>query len=283
MSSDPTPANLRPRSFSDVDASGQASEHAAYLERVAASVAERRSRWLDLLRLELDAVVLDAGSGMGEVTRMLAERVGPSGRAVGVDLSAELVERARERAGDVGHLEYRVGDLTALPFDDDTFDAAYSERVFIHLADPDAALRELLRVLRPGGRLVVVDPDHSQSVTDADDPELADLLTGRVAAEMVNWRSGRHLRSQAVAAGFTDVEVECQARVVTDREHVRRIAVRQVEDRLASLVADGVVTQARADAYLADQAARAAEGRFQVTIVIYVVTATKPAPRERRR
>ena len=87
-----TSTGLPPRSFSDVDASGQADAHAAYLDRVAATVADHRRRWLEGLHLTPGMVVLDAGSGMGELTRLLAERVGPEGRAEGVDLSAELVD-----------------------------------------------------------------------------------------------------------------------------------------------------------------------------------------------
>lgn len=276
MIPDPGP-KLAPRSFSDVDASGQADAHAAYLERVAANVADQRQRWLEGLGLELGMVVLDAGSGMGELTRLLAGRVGPDGRADGVDLSAELVDRASAAAADIDNVAYRVGDITSLPFEDRTFDAAYSERVFIHLADPAAAMRELWRVLRPGGRLVIVDPDHLRTATDADDVELADLLVSRLGREFANPGSGRHLRSHAVRAGFTDVRVDGEVRVLTDRDEQRRIALRPVEDRLAALVEEGVVSRARADAFLADQDRRAAEGRFQVTIVIYVLSATKPA------
>lgn len=66
-------AGLAPRSFSDVDASGQAADHAAYLERVAANVATQRARWFDHLGLHVGATVLDAGSGIWEVTRMLGD------------------------------------------------------------------------------------------------------------------------------------------------------------------------------------------------------------------
>ena len=271
----PDEANLPQRSFSDVDGSGQAEDHAAYLDRAAARMAERRQRWFEHLRLESGAVVLDAGSGMGEVTAMLADLVGPDGRAVGVDRSAELVARAQERATGRANVEYRVGDLGALPFEDETFDAAYSERVFIHLTDPDAAMRELHRVLRPGGRLVVIDPDFSRAATDADDAELAEILTARLGLEMANFRSGRRLRSQAVLAGFVEVTVEGEARIVVDRDEYRQVAPRPVESRVQELVVEGVIDGERAHAFLADQARREREGRFQVSMVSYTVTALK--------
>ena len=276
MSAESTRSGLAPRSFSDVDASGQADAHAAYLERVAARVAADRERWLEGLQLTPGMVVLDAGSGMGELTRLLAPRVGPDGRAEGVDLSSELVDRATDAAAGIDNVGYRVGDLISLPFEDSTFDAVYSERVFIHLADPSTAMREVWRVLRPGGRLVVVDPDHLRTATDADDVELADLLVARLGREFANPGSGRHLRSHAVRAGFVDVRVDGEVRLITGRDEQRRISLRPVEDRLAALVDEGIVSQSRADAFLADQDARVGEGRFQVSIVVYVLTATKP-------
>lgn len=273
-----TGTGLVSRGFSDVDGSGQADEHAAYLERAASSVAAERERWLERLDLEVGDVVLDAGSGIGEVALLLAGRVGPSGRVVGVDLSAELVERARSRAEGAGSVEYQVGDITALPFEDGSFDAVYSERVFLHLADPQAAMAELLRVLRPGGRLLIVDLDNTRIACDADDGDLADLLASRLAGVVANVRSGRSLRSQAILAGFADVAAEPFARTVTDREIARGMAIRPVEDRVADLVAEGAITRERADAYLDDQDRRAAEGRFQVTTLWYLLTACKPGP-----
>jgi SAM-dependent methyltransferase len=152
--------------------------------------------------------------------RMMAERVAPGGRAIGIDLSAEMVARARERAAGVDAVEYRVGSVTALPFDDASVDAAYSERVFMHLADPQAAMHELFRILRPGGRLVVIDPDHTRAATDANDVALADLLVDRLTARIMNPRAGPHLRSQAVLAGFEVIRIEAFTRVFTDRNEL---------------------------------------------------------------
>ena len=276
-------ASLPTRGFSDVDATGRAADHAEYLTRVAAIVADERRRWFERLRLASGEAVLDAGCGTGEATVMLAELVAPGGRAVGVDRSAELLACARRAACGVRSTAFLDGDVMALPCEDATFDAAYCERVFLHLDDPQAAMGELARVLRPGGRLLVVDMDHSTAAIDADDVELATMLTQHFASETANWRAGRHLRSQAVLAGFTNVAATVDARVITDREVVRAITMRPVEERLAGLVASGRITQARADDYLADQDVRAADGRFQVTTTRYVVSAerarTRPRPR----
>jgi SAM-dependent methyltransferase len=270
-------SGIAPGTFSDVDASGAAVEHAAYLDRAAESFFERRRGWFAKLDLTAGKTVLDAGSGMGEVTRALGDLVAPGGRAVGVDLSTELVARARERASDLSHVEFEIGDLTALSFDDETFDAVYCERLFQHLADPDAAMAELFRVLRSGGRLVAIDPDFTRSIIDADDVELSDVLTSNTRRLVANPQSGRQLRSRMVRAGFVDVVVDATLAILTDAAELRALAPRPLTARLDELVSTGTITRERADAYNADQAAREAEGRFLSATPQYCVTGDKPA------
>jgi ubiquinone/menaquinone biosynthesis C-methylase UbiE len=268
--------DLGSRSFSDVDASGQASDHAAFLDAVARIVEDQRRGWFEQLRLRPGDAVLDAGSGMGEATRMLAERVVPGGHAVGVDLSVELVERARERAVGTPDVEFHVATVIALPFRAASFDAAYSERVFMHLAEPDAAMAELFRVLRPRGRLVIVDVDHTCAAVDADDLELSDLLVAAFVRDIANPASGRRLRSEMVRAGFGEVVVEPIPRTITDGAQARAGAPRPLAARLDDLAAAGVITRERADAYLADQERREAEGRYFAVHMFYLATAVKP-------
>jgi SAM-dependent methyltransferase len=268
--------DLASRSFSDVDASGQASDHAAFLETVARILEDQRRGWFERLRLGPGDAVLDAGSGMGEVTRTLAGLVQPGGNAVGVDLSVELVERARERAGGMTDVEFHVGSVTALPFHAASFDAAYSERVFMHVVEPDAAMAELFRVLRPGGRLVIVDVDHACAAVDADDLEVSDLLVAAAVRDIANPSSGRRLRSQMVRAGFSEVFVEPIPHLITDGALARAGAPRPLGARLDDLVAAGAITRERADTYLADQERREAEGRYFAVHMFYLAASVKP-------
>ena len=263
--------------FSDVDNSGQVAEHAAYLDRIAQLVEERRQVRYSYLQLAPGRWVLDAGCGMGEVTRALAALVAPNGRAVGVDLSTELIAAARDRASEVAGVEYHIGDLAALFLDTASFDAAYSERVFQHLPQPEAALSELFRVLRPDGRLVAVDADHTRTATDADDAELSSMVqTAMHRLGVVNPSSGLRLRSQMVQAGFVDMTINTQLAVFTDFDAWRAMVPPQIEDVLDNLVTNGDINRRRANAHLADLTRRQAEGRFLCTVPGYTVIGVKP-------
>ena len=104
--------------------------------------------------------ILDVGCGPGSITRGLAERVAP-GPVVGLDLSRDTLEAARADAARRGlaNLRYEEGSVYALPFPDASFDVAYAHQVLQHLRERPAALREMLRVVRPGGLLAVRDVD----------------------------------------------------------------------------------------------------------------------------
>lgn len=119
-------------------------------------------------RLAFDQVksVLDVGCGIGHWGQCLAPFFPVDARVTGIDTEQAWIEKAAERARAVGKSDryhYQVGDVTALPFADDTFDLVTGQTVLIHLKDPKAGLREMLRVLKPGGALLAVEPNNFAS------------------------------------------------------------------------------------------------------------------------
>jgi len=116
--------------------------------------------------------ILDLGSGPGLLACELAAEVRPRGTIDGVDVSAEMNALAARRiaaAGLEGRVRLVVGDAAALPFPDGSLDAAVSTQVLEYIEDVDAALRELRRVLRPAGRVVLVDTEWDTLVWSARD------------------------------------------------------------------------------------------------------------------
>lgn len=150
-----------------------------YLDTVSALdvVQQWKARTFALLDARAGQQLLDVGCGLGDDVRTLAQRVGRTGRVVGVDTSTTMIEEARKRtAGQPLPVEYYVGDAQRLDFPDETFDGCRAERVFVHLAHPQAALTELVRVTRSGGRIVVGDPDFDSFLVDGGERELARRL-----------------------------------------------------------------------------------------------------------
>jgi arsenite methyltransferase len=111
------------------------------------------------LALRSGETVLDLGSGPGLDALLAARQVGPTGRVIGVDMTPEMLERARataERAG-ASQVEFRQGRLESLPVEDTSVDAVTSNCVINLVPDKAAVFREVARVLRPGGRAVIAD------------------------------------------------------------------------------------------------------------------------------
>jgi len=117
-----------------------------------------RRRALSTLDLDAGERVLDVGCGPGSNFDALAERVGPAGRVVGLDSSRGMVRAARERAARApAPTAVLWGDATTLPTRENSFDAAYATLSLSAMPDPESAIENLHEVLRPGGRLVVLD------------------------------------------------------------------------------------------------------------------------------
>jgi ubiquinone/menaquinone biosynthesis C-methylase UbiE len=116
-----------------------------------------RARLREILEAKQGERVLEVGPGTGYYTLDVAEWVGPDGSVDILDLQQEMLDHTMRRAGErsLANITPTQADATALPFEDGTYDAAFLVTVLGEVPDQDAALRELARVLKPGGRLVV--------------------------------------------------------------------------------------------------------------------------------
>ncbi|MFF5207471.1 class I SAM-dependent methyltransferase [Streptosporangium sp. NPDC000396] len=153
--------------------------------------------------------LLHVGCGPGTITADLAALVAP-GVVTAVEVTAEALALARaeaERRGQPG-IEFRVADVHALEFPDDTFDVVHAHQVLQHVGDPVQALREMRRVCRPGGIVAIRDSDYAAFAWFPEPPELDEWMTlyQRVArANGGEPDAGRRLLSWARAAGFAGI------------------------------------------------------------------------------
>jgi SAM-dependent methyltransferase len=149
-------------------------------------------------------VVLDLGSGAGMDAFLAAREVGPAGRVIGVDMTPDMVERAREtaRAAGVGNVEFRLGEIERLPVADGSVDLVISNCVINLSTDKPAVFAEAFRVLRPGGRMVVSDLVLKRPLPD-DVRHSVEAYVGCVAGASLQTEYLALIR----AAGFRDVQV----------------------------------------------------------------------------
>lgn len=219
---------------------------------------------------------VDVGAGTGAEVLRLAAAVGPEGAVTGIEphpgLRAEAQRRAREAGARVRFID---GDAAALPFGEGEVDVLRCERVFQHLPDPESAAREIARVLRPGGRAVVLDSDWGTAIVSPGAPEVLRRYTDAFWARLPNPFAGRHLRRQLQSAGLqVDPDVGSSALVFPD-EAVAGGGILTVNANLA--VDEGALTRVEADQLIEDVSSAARRGEAFVSVTMFAVLARKPA------
>lgn len=219
--------------FADVDALGPAAA-VDYLNAAAADLALPKARLRNLLLAQPGDRILDVGCGLGDDVRALSDVVGPEGDVVGLDASAVMIAEAQRRTSH-GRARFVRGDAASMPFPANAFDAIRVERVLQHVAEPATALAELARVLRPGGRIVIAEPDWPDLRVPACPDDLADDISKRLTARIRQPELARSLTGLLDARGWCAV-----------REHRLLLAIH--DDVMARRMAahSGITAQARA-------------------------------------
>lgn len=187
----------------------RAAEH--YERYWRSQLAPAQGRMLELAALRPGERALDIACGTGLVTFRAAAAVGPDGVVVGTDISEEMVRAVREEAGrrDLAHVSFERMDAEDLRFPDAEFDAALCGLGLMYFPDPVRSLREMLRVLVPGGRAAVAVWGHRERCGWA---EIFPIVDARVNTEVCpmffQLGTGDALRYAFEAAGFTDITTE---------------------------------------------------------------------------
>src|SRR5262252_7108551 len=224
--------------FQDVDRTGVADEFAAYLTHIGG---DERVRTLNRRRAEEAGIghgqrILDVGCGVGFDASLLAELVGPEGRVVGIDASASMVDRAVARlAGSGLPVEFRTADAQALPFDDGSFDAVWTERVLVHVEDP------------------------------------AQLVVARNVREIRHADIGRRVRGLCLEGGAAKVRMRPEIRLLYDLAFADKVLM--LQDLLAGLVTEGALAAEQAEAWWAGLEERQRAGRFLAGLPFFVAIA----------
>ncbi|MFC1475637.1 methyltransferase domain-containing protein [Candidatus Zixiibacteriota bacterium] len=170
-----------------------------------------KTRVKELLDPRPGGVYLDVGAGTGFDARAIINNVPAT--VMALDLSQTLMAEAISR----GLLNCIVGDVVSLPFKNNSFDGCWADRLFQHLAHPHTALDEIIRVTKPGGRIVIVDPDYDTQVMEFPDQELARrVFRFRAEVGLRNGAIAHRMPAMFAARGLTQVQVESMTRIIND-------------------------------------------------------------------
>jgi ubiquinone/menaquinone biosynthesis C-methylase UbiE len=234
------------------------------LDRLYASpliVAQRR-RLRELIAAQPGEIGLDIGCGLGHLSCELARDVTPGGRILALDMSADMVAGAAQRAQREGvdaAVQTRVGDATALDLPDASVDFAVAVQSYSYVPEVERAIAEAARVLRPGGRLAVLETDWDMCVYESGDgATMRQIFDGRW--RFAHWHLPRQLHRMFRNAGLTLAKAEAypllETRYDPDSFGVGMLAIAR-----SAAVRHGVDAQ-QADAWVADVHARSTEGDY---------------------
>jgi SAM-dependent methyltransferase len=239
-----------------------------------AGATRRRARLLEVLALKPGEQVLDVGSGPGHYAFDMASAVGDAGRVAGVDRAQDSIETARRRCSGLANVGFHLGDAVALPFGEATFDAALSTQTFEYLPDVGAALAEVFRVLKPGGRVLIHDTEWGAWAWHSSDRARMDRIMAVWDKHLADPHLPQTLGAKLAAAGFMDIGVEPLVHVETTYDPASMSAI------LTKFVAGYVTSQGVPESEAADWAddlrALGSKGEYFFSSNEYIFTGVKP-------
>ena len=205
-------------------------------------------RLLDAVGVGAGWQVLEVGCGPRGILDLLAERVGPAGSVVGLDRDPVFLELARSFVAEQSCTNVLLveGDSKASGLPDGSFDFAYAQRVLINLPEPERVVDEMLRLVRPGGVVGLVEMDDSPAGCDPPHPAWDRLKGVRDAAHQQAGRwgvNGRRLPGLMRSAGLTDIEVEVAVGIHGHGEAGRVNFLATFDSSQEALIAGGFVTE----------------------------------------
>ncbi len=239
-------------------------------------IIEQRVRFRATVAARPGEVGLDVGCGVGHLTCELAKEVTPAGRVIAIDTSREMVDAsrarvAREELGDC--VEVRIGNATSLEFPDESLDFVVGVQVYSYVPDVARALQEAARVLRKGGRLLILESDWDMCIWESQDRlftrRMVDARAGHFAHPYLPRQLHRHFRAAGLTLAKADAFTIIETRYDPDSFGAGLIGMAR-----DAAVQHGV-TAAEAAAWEEDLRSRDADGEYFFCMNRFILAATK--------
>ena len=233
-----------------------------------------KARSFELLEIGSGSIVLEVGCGTGADAKQLAKLVGKTGSVVAVDKSEAMIGDLSQQPDLPKVLTPKVADVCELPFKDGLFHAARVDRTLQHVPDIVTAIREIVRVVASGGRVVAIEPDWATLLVDSDDVETTRTVSRVFCDGIRHGWVGRNLFRYFVDAGLTDVQVFPDTSILTDLDTANKVL--HLEKTLSRCVEKGHLDQSTTRRWFEDLRKRDAKGQFFSSLTIFLVRGRKP-------
>ncbi len=249
-----------------------------YLEQAAQTFKNIKACSYEMMSISERDCVLDVGCGPGIDVLQLAKQVGPKGFVVGIDHDSQMISEAKSLAQSENiseRVKFHVNDVTSLPFENDYFNGCRSERVFMHLPNPLAALQEMHRVTKVNGRVVIAESDWSSLSIDCDavgtEKKIFQYHRDKI---MASGYAGRSLFRFFRISGFSEIDIKIFPVFTTDLSAFSDLVrLEYIEEQ--ALSANAISKQELAK--WREQLQNANEqGYFFCSMNVFVVAGTKP-------
>ena len=173
-----------------------------------ADIVKQRQHTLTTLALQPGEKVFDIGCGVGFLTNEMAMLVGKTGQVIGFDQNPEMISHAKQRCEGLQQAEFYEGDAAQLPAEDQAFDAVSCTQVLLYVKDVSKVLTEMRRILKPGGRLVIVETDWRGVVLNSADDALTKNIFSAWDNSVPSPNLPVHLKPLLQKHGFYKIKVD---------------------------------------------------------------------------
>jgi SAM-dependent methyltransferase len=221
-------------------------------ELLAKVLAPATNRLLSVLQLPSGTRGLDLGCGIGETTRQIARTLDKPNEIVGLELNPDLVEAAKKLSSNEEHgVSFKKGDVSALGFADNSFDFVFARYLLMHLSEPEAVLKEMLRVCKSGGVVAVQEPDFSFQRCYPDSWAY-ERLPGLLSRLFPDAFLGPKLWSLFQKLGYSSSDVLVDCMVEVNQNNLRRCYRLSVEAMEKAVIEKGIYSEPEFERLLAE-------------------------------
>ena len=241
---------------------------------VTPDVVSQRSDFLRALDPKPGERVLDVGSGPGFLAGAIADAVGSRGIVHGVDISEPLLAVARRHCAHQPWVEFHRADATKLPFPDQDFDAVISTQVLEYVREVNAALAEIYRVLRPAGRVMIVDTDWDSIVWHSPDPDMMRRILAAWEQHAADCHLPRTLSNRLRQAGF-QVETERVIPLFNPAYNPNTYSNRVIETIVSFVSGKGGIGRAEAETWAKELRQAGERGEYFFSLNRYMFLAKR--------